>query len=78
MSFTMDELSILQIYASAGRDKAIEDMTVALDAVEEPIIQQTLASTISKARALSPKTFAALDFSVVPEPESPISEKPTA
>ncbi len=75
MSLTMDELSILQIYASAGQTKAIEAMVEALDVVDDPIIQQTLSSTISKTRALSPKTFAALDFSSVPEVEPYPTEK---
>ncbi len=63
--FTIDELSIIKMYAGFkhDRDNIVSALNDSLPLIEEPEIKKTVKSTIRKANAMTQEAFAALDLS---------------
>ena len=63
--FTIDELSIIKMYAGfkADRNNIVSALKDSLPFIEDPEIRETVESTIRKANAMTEEAFAALDLS---------------
>lgn len=61
---TIDEKTIIKMYSgfSPDRDKTIAALKESLEHIEEPVIQETVSTTIRKITSMSKETFAAIDF----------------
>lgn len=62
--FTIEELSIIKIYADSKpeRDRVVAALNDILPFIEEPEIKETVKSAIHKAKAMTQEAFNALDF----------------
>lgn len=69
MNFTVDEMNIISIYDTSGRDNVISEMKQALPFVDDKEIREIMTAAILKLERMTDTEFSGIEFLSDTEPE---------
>lgn len=68
MNFTVDEMNIISIYDTSGRDNVISEMKQALPFVDDKEIREIMTAAILKLERMTDTEFSGIEFLSDTEP----------